>query len=152
MAEAGANADASSPDGASTTDGERDEEARASLANVLRVLAFEDVYDIAEMLERGGVDVASRLALTQRWTSDGCVEAIAAYEPDVLLLDYYMPAHTGLAVLQLVNEAVRTGILKRPKYIIGMSSEAACNDLMLREGADDAFVKWDISRWDGWHL
>lgn len=115
------------------------------------MLAFEDGYDIAEILERGGIDVAS-FAFAQNWTSEACIEAIAAHKPDVLLLDYYMPPHNGLTVLRMVNEAVRSGIIERPKHVIGMSSEASCNALMTREGADYACIKWDISRWNGWRL
>jgi len=115
----------------------------------VRVLAFEDVYDVAEILERGGVD-ASTVRVEQRWTSDACVEIIGAYKPDVLLLDYYMPPHTGLTVIRMMNEAVQSGKIERPKYVIGMSSESSCNAAMSREGADHSCVKWDIPLWSGW--
>ncbi|ABO95193.1 predicted protein, partial [Ostreococcus lucimarinus CCE9901] len=116
----------------------------------LKILAFEDSYDIRDMLRDGDVEVEGTTVFSQRWTSENCLEVIKEFEPDVLLLDYYMPPFTGLAVLKMVNEEVKAGRLRRPRRIVGMSSESSCNASMLREGADDACVKSDISSWNGW--
>jgi PleD family two-component response regulator len=116
----------------------------------LKILAFEDSYDIRDMLRDGDVEVEGTTVFSQRWTSENCLEVIKEFDPDVLLLDYYMPPFTGLAVLKMVNEEVKAGRLRRPRRIVGMSSESSCNASMLREGADDACVKWDISSWNGW--
>ena len=69
---------------------------------------------------------------------------------DVLLLDFYLPPVTGLAVLQQVNEAVLAGLLERPKFVLGMSSVSSCNNRLIAAGADKGFVKWDIGDWEGW--
>jgi PleD family two-component response regulator len=137
---------------------ERDDEARIedgdglapAVTPTLKILAFEDSYDIRDMLRDGDVEVEGTTVFSQRWTSENCLEVIKEFDPDVLLLDYYMPPFTGLAVLKMVNEEVKAGRLRRPRRIVGMSSESSCNASMLREGADDACVKWDISSWNGW--
>jgi hypothetical protein len=37
-----------------------------------------------------------------------------------------------------------------PRHIIGMSSVGSCNSLLMQEGADSAFSKWDVGTWEGW--
>jgi response regulator of citrate/malate metabolism len=66
----------------------------------LKILAFEDSYDIRDMLRDGDVEVEGTTVFSQRWTSENCLEVIKEFDPDVLLLDYYMPPFTGLAVLK----------------------------------------------------
>ena len=75
---------------------------------------------------------------------------IKRFQPDVLLLDHYIPPKSGLAVLEALNVAVEEGSVRRPLYIIGMSSVKRCNDAMLAAGADAAFIKWDVHLWEGW--
>ena len=89
-------------------------------------------------------------AFEQRWTSESPVEAIAAFQPDVLLLDHFMPPYNGLHVLRLLNEAVKAGVVQRPRFVLGVSSVQSCNDAMIGLGADAGFVKWDAHRWSGW--
>lgn len=113
-----------------------------------RVLAFEDSYDIKEMLRDARVRYGH---FEQRWNSERCIDAIKEFgRVDVLMLDFYLPPVTGLQVLQQVNEAVASGIIQRPKHIIGMSSVGSCNGRLMQEGADAGFVKWDVGMWDGW--
>ena len=45
---------------------------------------------------------------------------------------------------------MRAGRVARPRHIIGMSSVGSCNSLLMQEGADSAFVKWDVGTWEGW--
>ena len=75
---------------------------------------------------------------------------IAAFAPDVLLLDFYIPPKTGLAVLEALNAAVASGRLARPRYVLGMSSVRRCNEDMRAAGADAAYIKWEVTRWERW--
>ncbi len=113
----------------------------------MRVLAFEDGYDIEALLTAGGVDTAT-LTLEQRWNSLDALAHIEVFAPDVLLLDHFMPPRTGRAVL----EALLTSDVQRPATVIAMSSEASMNDAMVRAGADRGVVKFDLAAltvWDG---
>lgn len=124
---------------------------KSASANMIRVLAFEDSYDIASILSHGvETETYERIQLVQEWTSEDFLEKIERFKPDVLLLDFYMPPHTGLMVLKKLNEAVQEGRIERPKFVLGMSSEALCNNQLTSEGADDAFEKWKIGSWEGW--
>ena len=55
----------------------------------MRVLAFEDHYDIEALLLAGGVDV-DQLVLQQRWNSSDALDHVRRFAPDVLLLDHYI--------------------------------------------------------------
>jgi PleD family two-component response regulator len=117
-------------------------------ASEFRVLAFEDSYDIKQMLQNENVRVGH---FEQRWSSENAVEVLREFgRVDVLLLDFYLPPVTGLTVLQQVNEAVLSGSIDRPKHVLGMSSVSSCNEMLVAEGADDGFVKWDVGNWEGW--
>eukprot|EP00241_Pyramimonas_parkeae_P022545 CAMPEP_0114326318 /NCGR_PEP_ID=MMETSP0059-20121206/29656_1 /TAXON_ID=36894 /ORGANISM="Pyramimonas parkeae, Strain CCMP726" /LENGTH=185 /DNA_ID=CAMNT_0001455275 /DNA_START=69 /DNA_END=626 /DNA_ORIENTATION=- len=113
------------------------------------VLAFEDTYDIEYILKGGGVDL-DHMQFVQRWTTDNAVADIREYKPDVLLLDFYIPPYTGLEVLTALNKAVKKGELKRPTFVIGMSSVNYCNRQLVDHGADAGFLKWDVTDWKGW--
>ena len=68
-------------------------------ASSYRVLSFEDSYDIAEMLKTAEVRMGHH---EQRWSSENAVEVMRGFgRIDVLLLDFYLPPVTGLAVLQV---------------------------------------------------
>jgi PleD family two-component response regulator len=113
-----------------------------------RVLAFEDSYDIRELLKNADVRMGH---FEQRWSSENAVEVLREFgRVDVLLLDFYLPPVTGLTVLQQVNEAVLAGAIARPKHVVGMSSVSSCNNRLVAEGADAGFVKWDVGQWEGW--
>ncbi|MAU18588.1 MAG: hypothetical protein CMA24_03950, partial [Euryarchaeota archaeon] len=64
----------------------------------MRVLAFEDSYDITAILAEGGADL-SGVELRQHWNTMDCFERIREFAPDVLLLDHYIPPTKGLDVL-----------------------------------------------------
>lgn len=111
----------------------------------MRVLAFEDHYDIEAMLTAGGVDV-NGLVIEQRWHSTNAVERIRAFAPDVLLLDHYMPPMSGFQVL----EALLNSDVKRPPTVIAMSSASNKNDAMVALGADQGVVKFDLAGLELW--
>jgi len=111
----------------------------------MRVLAFEDHYDIEAMLTAGGVNM-EQIVIEQRWNSSKALERIQAFVPDVLLLDHYMPPLTGFQVL----EALLNSELKRPRAVIAMSSDSNKNDAMVALGADRGVVKFDLAALDMW--
>ncbi len=111
----------------------------------MRVLAFEDHYDIEAMLTAGGVNM-EEIVIQQRWDSSNALEQIRAFAPDVLLLDHYMPPLTGFQVL----EALFNSDLKRPRTVIAMSSASDKNDAMVALGADRGVVKFDLATLNMW--
>ena len=115
----------------------------------MRVLAFEDGWDIAELLERDGVDV-SALEIMQHWDSQNFLERIRDFVPDVLLLDHFIPPTKGLEVLRQLNAAVSAGEAERPELVVGMSSAAMANTRMLNEGADHGNLKYSLATLDFW--
>jgi len=115
----------------------------------MRVLAFEDGWDIAELLERDGVDV-SALEIMQHWDSQDFLERIRDFVPDVLLLDHFIPPTKGLEVLRQLNAAVSAGEAERPELVVGMSSASMANTRMLNEGADHGILKYSLATLDFW--
>ena len=111
----------------------------------MRVLAFEDHYDIEAMLTAGEVKV-ERLVIEQRWNSSDALEHIRRFQPDVLLLDHYMPPKRGYLVL----EALLDSDVPRPTTIVAMSSDSGKNDAMVALGADVGIVKFDLGSLDLW--
>ena len=111
----------------------------------MRVLAFEDHYDIEAILVAGGVRTGD-LVIEQRWNSSDAVDWIRRFAPDVLLLDHYMPPMNGYQVL----EALLRSDVQRPSTVIAMSSASAKNDAMVGLGADRGVVKFDLATLDVW--
>ena len=112
----------------------------------MRVLAFEDHYDIEAMLAAGGVNTDA-LVIEQRWNSTDAVERIRAFAPDVLLLDHYMPPLSGHQVLS----ALLSSDVSRPTIVVAMSSDPIKNDAMVALGADIGVVKFDLAGLALWH-
>ncbi len=106
----------------------------------MRVLAFEDHYDIEAMLVAGGLDLTG-WTIEQRWNSSDALEHIRRFAPDVLLLDHYMPPMTGYEVLERLLNAD----INRPATIVAMSSDVKKNQAMVEAGADEAVVKFDLA-------
>ena len=111
----------------------------------MRVLAFEDHYDIEAMLVSSGVNTNS-MTVEQRWNSQHPLEQIERFKPDVLLLDHYMPPLNGFQVLEMLLSSD----IKRPLTVIAMSSAADKNDDMVGLGADRGVVKFDLAELDVW--
>ena len=112
----------------------------------MRVLAFEDHYDIEALLTAGGVDTDA-FVIEQRWNSTDALNRIRRFQPNVLLLDHYMPPQNGHHVLSdLLSSDV-----PRPTIVVAMSSDPAKNDAMVRLGADIGVVKFDLAGLALWH-
>ena len=111
----------------------------------MRVLAFDDHYDIEAILTAGGVNT-DNLIFEQRWNSMDALEHIRDFAPEVLLLDHYMPPLNGFQVLEMLLSSD----IKRPLTVIAMSSAANKNDDMVGLGADRGVVKFDLAELDVW--
>lgn len=116
---------------------------------MIRVLAFEDSYDIEALLSAGNVNT-SQITIEQKWTSEDAVTVIKEFAPDILLLDQFMPPFKGLEVLRMLNDAVSAEEVKRPNQIIGISSAGFANRAMLNAGADQAILKFNIANLNVW--
>ena len=112
----------------------------------MRVLAFEDSYDIEALLVAGGINLAT-MTLQQRWNSSDALEHIQAFQPDILLLDHFMPPMKGLEVLKLLLASST----QRPQTIVAMSSEPSMNEAMLQAGADCGVIKFDVATLPIWN-
>ena len=111
----------------------------------MRVLAFEDHYDIEAMLTAGGVDT-NGMVIAQRWNSQDALKHIQDFAPDVLLLDHFMPPKSGHEVL----EALLNSEVPRPTTIVAMSSAPSKNQAMVETGADAGVVKFDLATLNLW--
>ena len=74
----------------------------------MRVLAFEDSYDLEAMLSSAEINL-DEIVFLQRWNSSKPLEAILEFKPDVLLLDFFMPPFNGAQVLAKVIQATEQG-------------------------------------------
>lgn len=115
----------------------------------IRVLAFEDGYDIEALLLSSGIDL-SNFELLQHWNSTDFLAIIEKFSPAILLLDHFMPPTRGFDVLMALNAAVESGEIQRPSKVIAMSSEERANDKMLEIGADQAVIKFDLAKLSFW--
>ena len=112
----------------------------------MRILAFEDMYDIHEMLVSAGIDTKP-FFFEQRWNSTDALEHIRNFRPNILLLDHYMPPISGYEVLtQLLDSDV-----PRPDTIVAMSSEPSKNQAMVEHGANHGIVKFKVTELDIWN-
>ena len=111
----------------------------------MRVLAFEDHYDIEAMLTAGGVNTIG-MVIAQRWNSEEALKHIQDFAPDVLLLDHFMPPKSGHEVL----EALLNSEVPRPTTIVAMSSAPSKNEAMMISGADAGVVKFDLATLKLW--
>jgi CheY-like chemotaxis protein len=121
---------------------------KSSERDLMRVLVFEDSFDIEALLTSGGVDIA-KLDLRQFRDSSDYLTRIAEFEPEVLMLDHFMPPFTGLQVLQSLIQAVAKGA-KRPEKIIAISSASMANERMRQCGADLAIRKDNLATLEIW--
>ena len=117
----------------------------------MRVLAFEDSYDIEKILVEGGVDLID-WEIVQYWNTMDCFERIENFQPDLLLLDHYIPPVKGLEVLRSLLELVSSKKIQRPKLILGISSSSAANQAMESAGADGSIAKFQLANHEVWNL
>jgi len=116
----------------------------------LRVMAFEDGYDIEAILISGGIDL-NEVEFIQNWDTSQAIEQIRDFQPNILLLDFYIPPKNGLEVLLETTKLCNLGELTRPDVIVGMSSAMSKNEAMLSNGADYGILKWDIAKLPIWN-
>ena len=116
----------------------------------MRVLAFEDSYDIEKILAEGGIDL-SNCEFLQYWNTMDCFEHIENFQPDLLLLDHYIPPVKGLEVLRGLLELVSSDKMQRPKLILGISSSNVANEAMESAGADDSIAKFQLANHEVWN-
>ncbi len=112
----------------------------------MKVLAFEDSVDIEALLLSRGVNLDNFL-IKQYWDSHDYLNRIENYDPDVLLLDHYMPPTKGLILLQNLLKSD----IKRPSIIVAMSSATMANQAMKKSGADFAIEKFRLSELGIWN-
>ncbi len=117
----------------------------------MRILVFEDTYDIFEMISNFQINLEN-IEFKQYWDTQDSTVRIAEFNPDILLLDYYISPKTGLQVLKNLNLAVGEGNIKRPPKIIGISSSSTANSKFLQFGADDAVIKFNLENLDIWKV
>ncbi len=117
----------------------------------MRVLAFEDSYDIEKILAEGGIDLRN-CDFLQYWNTMDCFERIENFQPDLLLLDHYIPPVKGLEVLRGLLELVSSKKIQRPKLILGISSSSAANQAMESAGADGSMAKFQLADHEVWEL
>jgi CheY-like chemotaxis protein len=115
----------------------------------MRVLAFEDSYDIEKILLEGGVDL-SNWEILQYWNTMDCFDRVEEFKPDLLLLDHYIPPIKGLEVLRGLLELVAADLIQRPKLILGISSSSAANEAMEYAGADGSIGKFQLANHEVW--
>ena len=115
----------------------------------MKVLAFEDGYDIEALLVSGSVDM-TKIDFLQHWNSKDFLNVIKQFSPEILLLDHFMPPTKGYDLLVALNDAVKRKEIKRPNKIIAMSSDKRANNKMLSIGADEAIIKFDLASLGVW--
>jgi len=108
----------------------------------LRVLLLEDVDTDAELakreLRREELDFTARRAADR----DGFVEALRAFDPDIILADYSLPSFDGLTALQLAQEHCPDVPVV---FVSGAIGEERAIET-LRQGATDYVLKDRLSR------
>src|SRR5258708_296884 len=108
----------------------------------LRILMLEDVEEdtllIERVLRKGGMNFTTKRVDTRDEFSD----AIAAFQPDVVLSDHSMPQFNSLEALKIFKE--RTMMVPFILVTGAVSEEFAVN--CLQEGADDYILKSNLTR------
>ena len=115
----------------------------------MKILAFEDGYDIEALLVSGSVDM-TKIDFLQHWNSNDFLNVIKQFSPEVLLLDHFMPPTKGYDLLVALNDAVKRKEIQRPNKIIAMSSDRQANNKMLSIGADEGIIKFDLASLGLW--
>jgi DNA-binding response OmpR family regulator len=115
----------------------------------MKILAFEDGYDIEALLVSGSVDM-TKIDFLQHWNSNDFLNVIKQFSPEVLLLDHFMPPTKGYDLLVALNDAVKRKEIQRPNKIIAMSSDQRANNEMLSIGADEGIIKFDLTSLEFW--
>ena len=115
----------------------------------MKVLAFEDGYDIEALLVSGSVDMA-KIDFLQHWNSNDFLNVMKQFSPEILLLDHFMPPTKGYDLLVALNDAVKRKEIQRPNKVVAMSSDRQANNKMLSIGADEGIIKFDLASLGLW--
>ena len=115
----------------------------------MKVLAFEDGYDIEALLTSSSVDM-TKIDFLQHWNSKDFLNVIKQFSPEVLLLDHFMPPTKGYDLLVALNDAVKRKEIQRPNKVVAMSSDQRANNKMLSIGADEGIIKFDLASLEFW--
>ena len=115
----------------------------------MKVLAFEDGYDIEALLVSGSVDM-TKINFLQHWNSNDFLNVIKQFSPEILLLDHFMPPTKGYDLLVALNDAVKRKEIQRPNKVVAMSSDQRANNKMLSIGADEGIIKFDLASLGLW--
>ncbi len=108
----------------------------------LHILMLEDVPTDADLiqreLDREGFDFEARRVTTE----DAFVQALDAFDPDIILADYSLPSFDGMAALEVAQE-------ERPHvpvvFVSGAIGEERAIET-LKQGATDYVLKDQLSR------
>jgi len=108
----------------------------------LHILMLEDVATDADLiqreLEREGFDFEARRVTTE----DAFTQALDAFDPDIILVDYSLPNFDGMAALEVTQE-------ERPHvpvvFVSGAIGEERAIET-LKQGATDYVLKDQLSR------
>lgn len=105
----------------------------AADTRMARVLVFDD-----DLVRHPELFAELPCEVTLRGHADDCVEAVEELAPDLVLMDFSMGAKlNGRDAVMRLRQRYPLGALT----IVGISSDARMNRLMLEAGADDAIVK-----------
>jgi two-component system phosphate regulon response regulator PhoB len=115
----------------------------------MRILIFEDTYDILEIISNFKINT-EKFVVKQYWNTKDSIKKIKQFNPDVLLLDYFIEPLTGLQVFQELNLAIKKNQVSRPNKVIGISSSPNANSKFLQAGLDDSIIKFELDKLDIW--
>lgn len=122
----------------------------STMKSKLKVMAFEDGYDIEAILISGGIEL-TEVDFIQHWDTSKALDQIREFQPNILLLDFYIPPKNGLEILLETTKLSDSGEITKPDIIVAMSSAMSKNEAMLSNGADYGILKWDIAKLPIWN-
>jgi two-component system, cell cycle sensor histidine kinase and response regulator CckA len=108
----------------------------------LRILLLEDAAEDVALIERCLRKANLSFSIRIEQTRTGLLDALATYQPDLILSDYAMPQFTALDALQLLREQQR----KPPLILVTGSNSDEIAAACMREGADDYILKDNLLR------
>lgn len=108
------------------------------MAELKRILHADDDPDIREIVGMA-LEFFGNFDLKQCVDGPSAWAACADFKPQLLLLDYMMPAMTGPEAWQIIRQM--DGLNRIPAIFLTAKAEAAISDQLLREGAASVIVK-----------
>ncbi len=106
-----------------------------------RILILEDVPTDAELMENALREAGLSFASRRVDTRDSFVQALAEFDPNIVLADYQLPSFDGRSALQIVQKTHP----EVPVIVVsGVLGEGAV--YLLKEGARDYVLKDNLAR------